>query len=187
MTDREIWERGIAALREEYSTLSSPLQDHLKKLAAAVKSCKSTLHSIAEGVSAGAICAACRGECCACGKNHVTVVDLLIHLADDRGLFIPLFEADLCPYLGEVSCLMEPEYRPYNCITFNCEQVEGGLEPAAKERFYAVERELRALCEGVERLFENRFRYGFLINCERDLLRNRTPFLRGAALLSRSH
>ena len=184
MTDREKWDRGVAAVRKEYAALSPLLRTRLKERSAAVKSCKKSLHSIAETMGAGEICTECRGECCASGKNHVTVVDLLVYLSDDRQLIAPCFERDLCPYLGEHGCLMEPEYRPYNCITFTCERVEGLLEPAEQERFYTVERELRALCEGFEELFDNRFRAGLLINCERDLVHNRTSILRGAALLS---
>ena len=185
MTDREKWDRGVAALRGEYAVLSPLLRSQLEERVAAVKSCKKILHSIVEAVGVGKICAECRGECCACGKNHVTVVDLLVYLTEGRQLFTPSFERDLCPFLGETGCLMEPEYRPYNCITFNCERVEGVLDPSAKELFYAVERELRALCEGFEQLFDNRFRAGLLINCERDLAHNRTSIFRGAAL--RSH
>jgi hypothetical protein len=184
VTDREKWDRGVAAVREEYAALSPPQRAWLKERSSAVKSCKKGLHSIVEALGAGEICAECRGECCARGKNHVTVVDLLVYLADDRRLFSPSFERDLCPYLGETSCLMEPEYRPYNCITFICERVEGLLEPAEKERFYSVERELRALFEGFEQVFDNRFRAGLLINSERDLVQNRTSILRGVALLS---
>ena len=170
-------------MRKEYAALSPLLRARLRECAAAVKSRKKSLHSIAAAVGGGDICAECRGECCAHGKNHVTVVDILVHLSDDRQLFTPCFERELCPYLGETGCLMEPEYRPYNCITFTCERVEGLLEPAERERFYAVERDLRALCEGVEQLFDNRFRYGLLMNSERDLVRNRTAVLRGAALV----
>jgi hypothetical protein len=184
MTDREKWDRGVAAVREEYAALSPLLRTRLKERSAAVKSRKKSLHSIVEAMGAGEICAECRGECCDRGKNHVTVIDLLVYLSDDRQLFTPCFERDLCPYLGENGCLMEPEYRPYNCITFICERVEGVLEPAEQERFYAVERELRALCEGFEQLFDNRFRAGLLINSERDLVNNRSSILRGAALLS---
>jgi hypothetical protein len=184
MTDREKWDRGVAAVREEYAALSPLLRTRLKERSAAVKSRKKSLHSIVEAMGAGDICAQCHGECCACGKNHVTVVDLLVYLSDDRQLFAPCFERNLCPYLGENGCLMEPEYRPYNCITFTCERVEGLLAPVEQERFYAVERELRALCEGFEQLFDNRFRAGLLINSERDLVHNRSSILRGAALLS---
>jgi hypothetical protein len=162
MTEREKWERGVAAVREEYAALSPLLKARLKKCAAAIKSCKQALQLIGEGVRADEICGECRGECCARGKNHVTAIDLLVYLNDDREIFTPRFEQEICPYLGENGCLMEPEYRPYNCITFICEQVEGLLGPLEKERSYAVERDLRDLYRDMEQLLDSRFRHGVL-------------------------
>jgi hypothetical protein len=162
MTEGEKWERGVAAVREEYALLSPLLKARLKKCAAAIKSCKQALQLIGERVRADEICGKCRGECCARGKNHVTAIDLLIYLNDDREIFTPCFAQEICPYLGENGCLMDPEYRPYNCITFICEQVEGLLGPLEKERSYAVERQLRGLYGNLEQLFDNSFRYDVL-------------------------
>jgi hypothetical protein len=162
MTEGEKWERGVAAVREEYALLSPLLKSRLKKCAAAIKSCKEVLQLIGEGVHAADICGKCRGECCALGKNHVTAIDLLIYLNDDREIFTPCFAQEICPYVGENGCLMEPEYRPYNCITFICEQVEGLLGPLEKERSYAVERDLRDLYRDMEQLLDSRFRHGVL-------------------------
>jgi hypothetical protein len=69
--------------------------------------------------------------------------------------------------MGGKGCLMEPEYRPYNCITFICERVEGLLGPMEKERAYAIERDLRMLYGDLEQLFDNRFRYDVLSIFER--------------------
>lgn len=182
MSDRERWEIGIAAVREEFASLSPGVRSRVEEFAAALKLRKKELQSLAEEAHAGEICAACRGECCARGKNHFTVVDLLVYLADGRELFVPRFGGELCPYLGEDGCLMPPEYRPYNCISFICERVDGLLEPAAHARFCALEEELRAVYEEIERLFDNRFRGGLLGNCERDVEQKRIPILRGAAV-----
>jgi hypothetical protein len=182
MTDREKWVRGVAAVRNEYAALPYALRVQLAECIALIKLRKKTLQALVDEVRAGEICAACGGECCARGKNHFTVVDLLAYLADDRQLFTPRFGREICPYLGEFCCLMPPEYRPYNCITFVCERVEGLLAPREQALFYAVERELRELYERLERLLDNRFRAGLLMNCERDLVQGRTAILRGAAL-----
>jgi hypothetical protein len=61
---------------------------------------------------------------------------------------------------------MGPEYRPYNCVTFICERIEELLDPPEKERFYAVERELRALYRDMEHFFDNNLRNGVLSICE---------------------
>jgi hypothetical protein len=167
MTEREKWDLGVAAVREQYATLSPVLHSQLKKCAEAIKTCKKALHQIGEGVNAAEICAQCRGECCKSGKNHVTSVDLLVYFNDDWEIFTPCFEQDICPYLGEKSCLMGSEYRPFNCVTFICERIEELLDPPAKERFYALERELRALYRDMEHLFDKNFRNGVLSICER--------------------
>jgi len=162
MNEREKWNLGVAAVREKYATLSSPLNAQLKKFAAAIKTCKKTLHQIGAEVSAAVICAQCQGECCKNGKNHVTAVDLLVYLNDGREIFTPCFEQAICPYLEENNCFMEPEYRPYNCVTFICERIEELLASSEKERFYSVERELRALYRDMEQLLGNHFKNGVL-------------------------
>ncbi|HTP65581.1 MAG TPA: hypothetical protein VMJ66_09345 [Geobacteraceae bacterium] len=182
MTDNEKWDRGVAAVRKEFAALGPALTRRLMVFAAAIKSRKVALHSAAEEAGAGAICGECRGECCHRGKNHVTVVDLLVYLCDGRELFTPCFERDICPYLAESGCIMDPEYRPYNCITFICERIEDGLEPSRKELFYGFEQELRTLYEEFERLFDNSFRYGLMRTMERSLPGGPAPILRGAAL-----
>jgi hypothetical protein len=182
MTDSEKWDRGVAALGKEYALLSLELKTQLDKYAEAVKSRKEELHKIVSGVSAAEVCAQCRGECCKGGKNHVTIVDLLIYMGEGKKIFAPVFEPGICPYLGETGCVMKPEYRPLNCITFNCERIEEALGPLERDRFYAVEGDLRELYDYYEQLFDNSFSYGLLSNYERSLACNGTPILRGAAL-----
>ena len=167
MTDIEKWELGVAAVREEFAAHSPSIRGLVNNCAAAIKSCKETLHLIGCGVAAAEICARCRGECCKSGKNHVRAVDIVVYLNDGRDIFTPSFEREICPYLDENACLMGPEYRPFNCVTFICEQVEGLLDVNEKERFYAVERRLRVLYGEMERILDNRFRYGILSVCER--------------------
>ena len=182
MTEREKWDKGVALVRKEYEALSPSLKTHLNKCAAAVKLCKQTLYQLGERVRGVGICAQCGGECCKRGKNHVTTIDLLIYFGEGKEVFTPAFEQGICPYLGEEGCIMEPEYRPFNCIIFICELIEGLLGPQERERFYAVERELRAHYDDFERLFDNVFRYGLLSDYERSLACNGAPILRGSAL-----
>jgi hypothetical protein len=182
MTDSEKWDRGVAALEKEYALLSPGLKVQLDKCAHAVKSRKEQLHKIVSEVRAAHVCAQCLGECCKGGKNHVTVVDLLIYMGERKRLFTPAFELGICPYLGKTGCVMKPEYRPLNCITFNCERIEEALEPLERDRFYAVEGELREFYNYYEQLFDNSFRYGLLSNYERSLACMGAPILRGAAL-----
>jgi hypothetical protein len=177
MTDRETWNLAVAAVTAEFAALSPARKARVAELAGAVKGGKEALHAIVEGVAAGAVCAACGGRCCMTGKFHVTVVDLLVYLAEGRELFSPGFDRERCPYLGAHGCLMPPPYRPFTCVSFNCEQVECLLEPQESERLGRLERELRSLYGRFEEEFDNRFMGGLLMNCERDIIRGRGTIL----------
>jgi len=72
---------------------------------------------------------------------------------------------------------MVPFYRPFNCIIFNCDRVEGLMEPLEKERLYEAERQLRGLYGEFEMLFGRRFMAGLLLGCQRDLVGQRTTLL----------
>ncbi len=167
MTDKEAWEKAVAAVTGEYAALAPALRAWVEERTATIREVKTGLDAISQGVSGGEICAACRGECCARGKHHVTVIDLLVHLAAGRPLGIPDFAGDHCPWLGAAGCCLEPAYRPFNCVTFNCERVEGLLEPLVRERFCRAEEKLRALYGEVEDFFGNRFMQGLLLSYER--------------------
>lgn len=129
------------------------LRAELDAAARAVRHARRELHRLAEDRQSAAICASCGGKCCVRGKYHVTVADLLVFLAEGEPLIVPRFESGLCPYLGDRGCMIEPSLRPFTCITFNCELVEGGWEPERIEAFYGRERELRTLYEELQRSF----------------------------------
>lgn len=167
MTEKEKWDLGVDAVLREYSGLSPELKTKVSSFSAAIKSCKSQIHLIAEVAGAAEICALCNGECCKSGKNHFRGVELIVYLNDGRELFTPCFEREICPFLGESGCLMEPEYRPYNCITFICERVEDQLGPPQKERYYTLALDLRDLYREMEQLLDNRFRCSLLSVYER--------------------
>jgi hypothetical protein len=180
VTDRDKWRQAVAAVTSEFEALVPSLRERLRQLCESIMAAKSGVHAVTEAVSPATICAACGGACCASGKYHFTAVDLLVYLDSGHPLFEPSFGRGLCPYLGERSCLMEPDYRPFNCLTFNCELVEALLAPNEVERFYAGERELRRLYARVEELFGNRFMHGLLMNYERGLMADKaSPLLQG--------
>lgn len=179
VTDQEKWRQAVATVTHEYTALGPGLLARVAKCAEAVKSRKAGLHALTGMAGGRETCAGCGGECCLTGKYHFTVVDLLVYLAEGRGLFTPRFDNGRCPYLGDAGCLMEAAYRPFNCITFNCDRVEGMLEPLEQARFYTLERELRALYRELEMLFGNRFIEGLLMNYER-ALRQRGAILKTA-------
>ncbi len=178
MNDRDIWLQAVAAVAAEYRALPSALRSRVDELAASIRRAKGGLHRLAEEMRCAEICSSCGGECCVRGKYHVTVIDILVFLAAREPLFEPAFGRESCPYLGGSGCMMAPSYRPFSCVTFNCERVEGGWEPERVSEFYRCERELRGLYGALEELFGNRFMHGLLMNCERDVMGRGEPILR---------
>jgi len=167
LDDLEKWDRAVSAVRREFATLPEPLLSKLKNSVETIKKYKRSVFTLSETVSAGQICEACKGECCRKGKYHFTVIDLLVYLVDGKELFVPCFTNGRCPYSGDAGCLMEVEYRPFNCITFQCEKLESLLLPADIDKCYKLEKELRFEYACLERTFDNRFAYGLLANYER--------------------
>lgn len=168
MDDQERWARAVAAVTAEYAALPSRLVDVVGIKAAEIRVVKERLCGFAAEVGAAAICAACGGECCLRGKYHFTAVDLLVFLAAGMPLFQPHFGGENCPYGGESGCRMASSFRPFNCVTYNCEQVEGLWPPARVAAFYGLERLLRQLYADLESLFNNRFMHGLLMNFSAD-------------------
>ena len=169
MTDRELWEQGVAAVGREFAALSQETLGLLRGECSTIRAAKESLHGLFARADGGEKCRACAGACCARGKYHFTVVDLLVYLDAGEPLFVPRFDAGTCPYLGERGCLMPPAFRPYTCTTFVCDTVEDGLDTAQKARFYEIAAGLRDTYGRLERLFAGRFMYGLLMNSERQL------------------
>jgi hypothetical protein len=96
-----------------------------------------------------------------------------------RKLFTPHFGGGSCPFLGDTGCMMEPEFRPYNCVTFVCDQIDIRMNPIERNRFEQLTESLLALYKEIEGLFDNRFTYGLLSNGERFLEGRSTGILGG--------
>jgi hypothetical protein len=124
---------------------------------------KAELHALSAPAEPGVHCAACGGACCVAGKYHFSKVDLLVYLAMDEPLFEPCFDNGLCPYLSAEACLMAPGFRPFNCITFNCELIEDRLPATEVDRFYRLERELREGYRQLRALFPEKTLDGALL------------------------
>ncbi|PLY12260.1 MAG: hypothetical protein C0624_01130 [Desulfuromonas sp.] len=127
---------------------------------------KDQLHQLF--VAAGGLegCAECDGACCARGQHHMTLVEVLSALLRNRPLPSP-DPAVTCPFLTLEGCSLEPGLRPFNCVTFNCEIVEEHLTAEQVARFYALERELRALYEVFEERYAGASLRGLVIRSRR--------------------
>ncbi len=91
-------------------------------------------------------CRDCRGDCCAKGHNHMTLVNLLCYLQADEELPSADF-TQTCPFLGEQGCQIVLTARPYPCVSFICDIIEGNMMDDEVKEYYALEQQLRAIYE----------------------------------------
>lgn len=147
------WQDGVGRVTAAFAALGAERRTELSALLLKLMEQKLTMQALVEQVDAAVHCAQCKGECCVAGRYHFTGVDLLAYLATATPLFTPLFDNGLCCYLARERCLMPAGYRPFNCITFNCERIEDLLPEPEVERFYRLERELRESYRQIRALF----------------------------------
>jgi hypothetical protein len=159
----EQWQEGIRRVTLAFRALPHRELATLQGLAVALRDQRCAMQALVARVGAAAQCADCAGECCVAGKYHFSKADLLVYLAAGETLFAPLFGNGLCPYLGPEGCLIPPEYRPFNCITFNCERIEDLLPEEELAGFYRMERELRNSYGAILSLFPDNTMHGALL------------------------
>ena len=157
------WRQAVTRVTSVFAALPATTRETLERLARAMVAHKEALQAIAATADAGNCCAGCGGACCVRGKYHFAAADLLVYLATAKELFAPRFENGLCPYLGEPECLIPAGYRPFNCITFNCDLIEDRLPREEVSRFYRMEGELKEQYAAVRSLFPNRSMDGPLL------------------------
>jgi hypothetical protein len=157
------WQEGVRGVTGAFSILSEPDLERLRKLSLTMVEQKRAMQALASRVDAALHCAGCGGACCVSGKYHFSAVDLLVYLATGEPLFTPDFGNGLCPYLGDPGCLITPEYRPFNCITFNCERIEDLLSEDEVSGFYRMERELRCNYGEIRSIFPGNSMAGALL------------------------
>ena len=153
MSLENLWHEGIRRVGRAYHGLPEPERAQVAELCRSLVARKEAMQALSSSVDAAVHCAGCGGACCVTGKYHFTSVDLVAYLVAGRPLFAPLFDNGRCPYLAEQGCLMPAGYRPFNCITFNCERIEDRLSNEAVGRFYRLERELRHIYGEIRSIF----------------------------------
>lgn len=166
------WQTIVTRLSAEIADLPPEERAWITAELAGIARLQGDLHRDVRACGGEAICAICVDNCCDRGKNHLTLVTALFALLDGG---TPPFDATApCPQLGPAGCLLVPEQRPFNCITFNCEAVESRLPEAAKRRIAAIERELRRRYLRFDRRYAGSSLRGLLIRAAR---LGPTPFL----------
>jgi hypothetical protein len=164
--DAHLWRRIVAGLEKEVQRLPSSERAWIALRLERIGLLQEELHALfMQGGGPGA-CSRCGGSCCDRGRHHATLVNLLGFLLARTQPPVPDF-ASPCPFLGEGGCLMEPSRRPFNCVTFICDEIEDRLVAAGREAFYARERELRGLYGEFDARYAGSSLRGILIRAAR--------------------
>jgi hypothetical protein len=164
--DLRRWHRILLRIRGELERLLPAERHWLDQHLPQIHQLQRRMHGFFEEAGGAGCCHACRGACCEKGRNHLTLVNLLgyLHAGDEPPE--PDFAAT-CPFLTPAGCLLVVERRPFNCVTFNCEAVEGALDEASRDSFYRMERHLRKLYEAFDLRYAGSSLRGLLIRAER--------------------
>lgn len=166
MTDQSLWQDSLSRIRREFAALPAPEREWIERTLQDIQIRQRQLHSFFQRADGSRHCAACGGACCAKGRNHLTLVNLLGYLAANEEPPPPDFTAT-CPFLAPSGCRLDVPRRPFNCITFNCEAVEGALDEADRADFYRQEAQLRQAYEAFDRRYAGSSLRGLLIRAER--------------------
>lgn len=157
------WREAVSKVTAAFERLPDAVRLELERLCRDMVAHKEAMQQLAARVDAARHCAGCGGACCVRGKYHFGAVDLLVYLSTAKPLFAPRFDNGLCPFLGEPECLIPAGYRPFNCITFNCDLIEDQLTRDEVSRFYRMEQELKARYAQIRSLFPARSMDGPLL------------------------
>ncbi len=164
--DQQLWAGAVLRLRQEVECLPQAERDWIARRLGQIAQLQNRLQSLFEKAGGNELCRRCHGACCARGKHHLTLVNLLGYLL--AGEPPPALDfRRTCPSLGETGCHHDAARRPFNCVTFICDQVEAGLESAELTTFYHLEKELRELYLAFDRRFVGSSLRGFLLRAER--------------------
>jgi hypothetical protein len=131
------------------------------------------LHRLFLAANGPELCRLCQGGCCGCGRNHLTLVNLLPFLLDKESPPAADFQRS-CPFVGDQGCLLEPGRRPFNCVIFLCEEVDAALSADQRRLFGALEGRLRTLYQDFARRYAGASLSGLFI---RSQTLSGTPFL----------
>ncbi len=138
------WQQIVAQIAAEYRLLPDEEKSWINVRLDQIQQLQVALQALFDNADGTEHCRDCEGDCCARGHHHMTLVNLLGFL---RANTLPP-DADFtqtCPFLSWKGCLLPVTERPYNCISFICDKIEANLRAEELERFYQLEKQLRAL------------------------------------------
>jgi len=155
MSDQKVWGRGVRLMEDLHGRMSRHARQEFGDLLSDYRRHKGEMLALTLTADSDATCRSCGGQCCQNGKYRFSGLDLLA-LLDQR---MPLPSPDFtrkpsCPYGNAGGCIMEPPFRPLDCVLFICTAVEGRLEDTAKNALTLLEQKLRRSVKQVESLLE---------------------------------
>ena len=164
--EEALWRRTLAAVRDELNGLQPAERNWLAEHLQALGALQERLQALFVAAGGPTLCRDCDGACCGCGRNHLTLGNLLAILLAGGEPPVPAWSAP-CPWLGAGGCRLDVAQRPFNCVSFICEAVEARLSGQERDSFYALERELRLGYEELARRYLGAGRQGLLLRAER--------------------
>jgi hypothetical protein len=165
-TDRALWTATLARVRCELAALPAKEREWLAVQVARIGSLQEDLHRLFQIIGGPELCASCRGGCCGGAKHHATLPNLLGYLLNGDEPPWPDFSLD-CPFHGSCGCRLPASSRPFNCIIFLCDTLDGRLTSEQRQLFVCTERHLRAAYEAVAACFPGASLRGLLLAAAR--------------------
>ncbi len=164
--DPSSWDALLARCADELARLTADERSWLKMHLQTIATCQTELDQLFRQALGPQSCTLCNGRCCDCGRHHFTLTNLLGYLLQDRVPPRP-DAARPCPFLGEQGCILDAPFRPFNCVTFICDEVETGLDASGLRRFYQLEKRLRTTYEEIAARYPAASLRGLLLALER--------------------
>ena len=158
------WQRIVLSVRKEIMSLTAEERQWIEQQLDLIADLQTEIHELFLSADGREACARCQGSCCELGQNHMTLANLLGAILQDK---LPAAHFDrTCPFLGDDGCTLDIAVRPYNCITFLCEDVEHALSVEEQNRFYRLEQQLRSLYVAFDQRYLGSSLQGLLIRSQ---------------------
>ncbi|PLX72350.1 MAG: hypothetical protein C0615_12335 [Desulfuromonas sp.] len=140
--DKVLWKKIVAQISAEWQDAPLSEKDWIEEHVQVIARLQQELHRLFLDVDGAAACHDCAERCCGHGRFHPGLANVLACVVAGVPLPLPDFGRD-CPYSNDEGCLFAPAQRPYNCISFICDEVEPRLGPKSVQ-FYLLEKQIRA-------------------------------------------
>ena len=165
-TDNALWTATLGRVRGELANLPATERIWFAVQVARIGSLQEDLDRLFGAIGGPELCATCLGGCCGGAKHHATLTNLLGYLLDGEEPPSPDFSRT-CPFLGSGGCRLSAACRPFNCIIFLCEALDGRLTDEQRQLFVHTECQLRAAYEAVAALCPGASLRGLLLAAAR--------------------